>query len=343
MTAPVSSPEISNWQTVVPERPGVAVTDMDIFATHAVLYERHEGRPGVSLLPLLPQQVDLGFSLEAAARQHHTVSHSACTPKLNTDSNRKPSGPSTCSSECNQEGSIYQASCHTERAAAAIQPAIQPASVGCPTNDYVSTRQLQGHAAACTAQQGDASLQTVHLPKWVMDIQPGGNPDHESGTVRLHLSSPVHPQHVYDCHLDTGCLELLGVQQVARHNADDFVCTLQWARSTDGTEVSCQLPESSCCMQHVTDPCRSVALSYVSVSYAAVQSQACITTAHHLLLLLAASASYSLDAKHLCILPAQRGMLFMNTQISAAGDTVNFCLSRHSCSVCNADSHDSSP
>ena len=39
------------WQPLVPEREGVAIEDVDVFQGAVVLYERHEGRPAVTVLP----------------------------------------------------------------------------------------------------------------------------------------------------------------------------------------------------------------------------------------------------------------------------------------------------
>ena len=112
------------------------------------------------------------------------------------------------------------------------------ASAAFPQQSLPSQQQTHNYAGDTCLQWGERVLTTVNLPDWAMSVEPGGNPDYHSGTVRLHLSSPVHPQHVYDCHLDTGRLELLGVQQVGSHDPKDYVCVTQQAMSQDGTQVS---------------------------------------------------------------------------------------------------------
>jgi hypothetical protein len=49
----------------------------------------------------------------------------------------------------------------------------------------------------------------VQLPPWALALQPGVNADYHSQVYRLTLSSPVTPGGIFDCHLDTGRLELL--------------------------------------------------------------------------------------------------------------------------------------
>lgn len=41
-----------NWQVLLPARPGYAIEDMDLFQGCAVLQERREGLPGISILQL---------------------------------------------------------------------------------------------------------------------------------------------------------------------------------------------------------------------------------------------------------------------------------------------------
>ncbi|KAL0053370.1 hypothetical protein WJX82_004848 [Trebouxia sp. C0006] len=80
-------------------------------------------------------------------------------------------------------------------------------------------------------------LTTLSFPSWALSIQPGANPDHHTRTVRLHVASPVHPQHVYDYHLDTGQLQLLGAEQLHGHDPEQYVCQVQYVKAADGTQV----------------------------------------------------------------------------------------------------------
>lgn len=42
----------SFWNAAVPDRPGIIIEDIDMFHTALVLYERHHGKPAMSILPL---------------------------------------------------------------------------------------------------------------------------------------------------------------------------------------------------------------------------------------------------------------------------------------------------
>ena len=364
MTAPVCSPGMTNWQTAVPHRRGVAITDMDVFATHAVLYERHHGRPAISLfsLPLQhsihpPGQLaaasrlnsvtdckrpsvtakggldcgSIGLAevshwqpsadsspdssidshlhnmnrpvLESSQLSHHDpqspakqkcASAHVCASKSsnyclhafagvipvhhnpdflrlselaqlrNSDSQTLQQQPSRMLNQSNGEAPYtpQQALQHStgqllvhctqhlvstlcNRQGRSLQPPAHLSTV-CAQQNSPLQQQTHSYATDAHTQQGEGGLKTVHLPDWAMSVEPGGNPDYHSGTVRLHLSSPVHPQHVYDCHLQTGKLQLLEVQQVTSHDPKDYVCVMQQALSHDGTQVSKTVAVQTC-------------------------------------------------------------------------------------------------
>lgn len=242
MTAPLSSPGISNWQTAVPHRSHTAITDIDVFATHAVLYERQQGRPAISLLPLPVDHHRQAPTHLAAASKHQTASSSsrglAREDNQLDDSSTECSGLSTCNSVHKLAGTSTNFCSYAKQAKSLAHCAVTDAVTAQAHNGLSPMQQVQSYAVESHAQQGTAALHSTTLPKWVMALEPGGNPDYHSGTVRLHLSSPVHPQHVYDCHLESGGLELLGTQQVAGHNPEDYVCSMHHAVSPDGTEVN---------------------------------------------------------------------------------------------------------
>lgn len=48
-----------HWKLLVPERHGVCIEDMDIFQSVIVLYERHNGQPSISVLPLQQGRLQL--------------------------------------------------------------------------------------------------------------------------------------------------------------------------------------------------------------------------------------------------------------------------------------------
>ena len=45
------------WRGFIPERRGVVIEDMDIFESAIVLYERHNGTPGLTVVPLTQGEV----------------------------------------------------------------------------------------------------------------------------------------------------------------------------------------------------------------------------------------------------------------------------------------------
>lgn len=358
MTGPLCSPSMTNWQTAVPHRRGVAITDMDVYATHAVLYEKHHGRPAISLLSLpLQHSIHPPGQLAAASRLNSVTAKGGldCSTGLAEVSHRQPSTDSSpnssidshphnmkrpvlessqlnhhdrqspakqkCASahavavcvgkssnyylhafagvisvhhnpdflrlsylaqlgnsnsqtlqqqpfsrlnQSNGEASYTPQQAlqqrtgqllvhHTQhlvstlcnRQASSLQPPARVSTVYAQQNPP-SQQQTHSYAADAHTQQGEGGLKAVHLPDWALSVEPGGNPDYHSDTVRLHLSSPVHPQHVYDCHLQTGNLELLEVQQVTSHDPKDYVCVMQQALSHDGMQVSNIVAAQTC-------------------------------------------------------------------------------------------------
>ena len=227
MTASLHAPDLPHWQTLVPERPGVAVEDLEVYACHAVLYERHHGRPAVSVLSLQPH------ASEASAPQQPLASR--------LDFARVAPGVS--------DAVPAPAQMHQHQASSAVatlneaSPMIQSE----PLQDQQQQQQdglqqrpsLQQQAMLTGHQQPPHPLPlSVSFPPWALSIQPGANPDYHTRTVRLHAASPVHPQHVYDYHLDTGQLQLLGAEQVLGHDPERYVCHVQYATSPDGTQVA---------------------------------------------------------------------------------------------------------
>ncbi len=51
-TAPVSDPRRENWQEVIPHRPSVMLSGIDLFANHMVLHEREDGLPQLRIQDL---------------------------------------------------------------------------------------------------------------------------------------------------------------------------------------------------------------------------------------------------------------------------------------------------
>ena len=224
MTASLHAPDLPHWQPLVPERPGVAVEDLEVYACHAVLYERHHGRPAVSVLSLQPQPS------EASASQQPPPSRPAPAHDSPVVSDAVPA----------------PAQMQQHQASSAVAPLCQalPKIQSKPLQHQQQQQQqqlppLQQHALHTGHQQKPYPLPvSVSCPPWALSIQPGANPDFHTRTVRLHAASPVHPQHVYDYHLDTGQLQLLGAEQVPGHDPERYVCQVQYATSPDGTQVA---------------------------------------------------------------------------------------------------------
>ncbi|GAB4817005.1 hypothetical protein N2152v2_004051 [Parachlorella kessleri] len=88
-------------------------------------------------------------------------------------------------------------------------------------------------------EAGAANLLQVPLPDWAFSVTPGANADFQSSLLRLSLSSPIHPQAVYDYHLPPSAphLELVQPPAVHAHDPGQYSCTTRWACSADGTAV----------------------------------------------------------------------------------------------------------
>ncbi|DBB12992.1 TPA: hypothetical protein ACH3X3_005734 [Trebouxia sp. C0006] len=212
MTAPLHTPCSAHWRPLVPEQLGTAVEDLEVYASHAVLYERQQGRPAVSVLNLLAQ------ASKAAESQQHAAGVFQDSPAALTSKQQQTAHVAV--EECN---AVPTSQCQQHEL------------------EQKKQHQQQQQAGATTAERPQAAQQpqltTLSFPSWALSIQPGANPDHHTRTVRLHVASPVHPQHVYDYHLDTGQLQLLGAEQLHGHDPEQYVCQVQYVKAADGTQV----------------------------------------------------------------------------------------------------------
>ena len=292
MTTPVHQPSLSNWRPLVPEREGVALRDLEVFATHAVLHESHSMKPGVSLLSLpacpetvslLPQkqvappiyarsqscaddQQDLHENLQQAGQaETQLLEHDTQLLQSQQTSREQQSDSLPCEQRAAQqqqnnhpELDLYQGNKqqmtqqHQHQQHQHQQHHPEPdlhQHIGLGnkqrmTQQHSQQQQQQQQQQQC-CPQGDqqllqsvpAHLQTIAIPPWVMSIEAGANLDHHSTTVRLKMASPVHPQHVYDYHLDSGQLQLLAVATVGGHDPEEYVCQVHYASSHDGAQV----------------------------------------------------------------------------------------------------------
>ena len=245
----------------MPERAGVALRDLEVFATHAVLYESHGMKPAVSVLrlpdcpetaSLLPQKqvvppVNAGSQASAdnqqgsradqQTRQAETQLHEHDTQI--SQSQQSHHQQRSDSMLCEQRTAQQQQQNHPE-------PDLHQ-QIGAGNKQQLSLqhpqqyRQQQQHCQLDDQQQQlqsvTAHLQTIDIPPWVMSIEAGANLDHHNTTVRLKMASPIHPQHVYDYHLDSGQLQLLAVEKAQGHDPEDYLCQVHYASSHDDTQV----------------------------------------------------------------------------------------------------------
>ncbi len=91
------------------------------------------------------------------------------------------------------------------------------------------------------------SADDIRFPEPIYSVSPGANPEYDSGTYRLHYTSLVTPDTVYDCDVSTGELILLkqtpvlpGPDGTPYHPADYEQHRL-WATAEDGTRVPMSL------------------------------------------------------------------------------------------------------
>ncbi|MFG1923519.1 S9 family peptidase [Cryptosporangium sp. NPDC048952] len=76
------------------------------------------------------------------------------------------------------------------------------------------------------------------FPEAVYTVAPAGNPDYETTQFRLHYTSLVTPDSVYDCDLATGELTLRKQQPVLDgYDPDAYEQHREWATAADGTKV----------------------------------------------------------------------------------------------------------
>lgn len=76
------------------------------------------------------------------------------------------------------------------------------------------------------------------FPEAVYTVEPAGNPDYATTMFRLHYTSLVTPDSVYDCDLATGELTLRKQQPVlGGYDADAYEQHREWATAPDGTKV----------------------------------------------------------------------------------------------------------
>jgi oligopeptidase B len=97
------------------------------------------------------------------------------------------------------------------------------------------------------AADRDPAGYDVAFPEPVYTVYPGVNREYSTRLFRLHFSSLVTPDSVYDCDLATGELTLLKRQPVLplpggpEYRAEDFEQYREWATAGDGTRIPISL------------------------------------------------------------------------------------------------------
>ena len=219
MTALLQTPSLPFWRPLIPERPHVAVQDLEVFASHAVLYERHHGRPAVSVLNLKPHSHGAQGSQPQAATRPDQEAGSQLVNSASISPQAEMQQHQTNRSSPDLLNGSQQSACTHNHVP--------------PSNDEQQLLQKPPQHQQAPGWQ----LTTVPIPPWALSVEPGANPDYTTHNVRLHMASPVHPQHVYDYHLGSGQLLLLGIETVPGHDSEQYVCQVQYATSADGTQV----------------------------------------------------------------------------------------------------------
>ncbi|MGH3304273.1 MAG: S9 family peptidase [Streptosporangiaceae bacterium] len=95
--------------------------------------------------------------------------------------------------------------------------------------------------------RGDGSADEIDFPEPIYSVGPGANPEYDSATYRLHYTSLVTPDSVYDYHVATGELTLLKQAPVlpapdgTPYNPADYDQRRLWATAEDGTRIPMSL------------------------------------------------------------------------------------------------------
>jgi oligopeptidase B len=81
----------------------------------------------------------------------------------------------------------------------------------------------------------------LDFPEPLYDVSPGANPEFTTGLYRLHYTSMVTPDSVYDADLTTGALTLRRRKPVPAYEADRYTQRRDWALADDGTRIPVSL------------------------------------------------------------------------------------------------------
>lgn len=217
---PVGSAGMGTWQTVVPERPGVAIEDCEVFDGHAVLYERHGGRQGVSVLSLL-DTAGQSSSLE--------LQGSADSPKIVTGS-----------------AEILE----------------------------VTAGQLPGSGLG-------SEIYSITMPAWATNVTPAPAMEFCTETLKICVSSPVHPEHCLEYRFKTQHLTCTPSTTAPGWDPAQFSCSTLHATAADGAQVIClQCLPQPVCTEEATLDCFALSIaactSSQQLSFTMIQARHCM-------------------------------------------------------------------
>jgi oligopeptidase B len=95
--------------------------------------------------------------------------------------------------------------------------------------------------------RGDSNAEEIDFPEPIYSVGPGANPEYDAATFRLHYTSLVTPDSVYDYDIATGELHLLKQAPVlpapdgTPYNPADYEQYRLWATAEDGTRIPMSL------------------------------------------------------------------------------------------------------
>ena len=122
------------------------------------------------------------------------------------------------------------------------QPGTRLLAVEAFTGHLVLALRHAGLTGLRVLPMGGAAAYDIAFPEPVYTVGVGDNPEYDSATVRLHYTSLVTPDSVYDCDLATGELRLLRRKPVlGGYDPADYEQHREWAVAADGTRVPISL------------------------------------------------------------------------------------------------------